>query len=371
MNITDSKKILILSNHHTYTYNFRKELIKKLLDEGYKVYVTFPYGEKVKQLEKIGCKYIESPLDRRGMNPVTDFKLIKSYYSIINKLKPSLVLSYTIKPNIYGGIVCSRLKIPFIANVTGLGTALENRSFLQKIIILLYKYAFKGASCVFFQNESNKDFFIEKGISLKRYKVIPGSGVNVDEFPYQEYPINNNILKFLFIGRIMRDKGIEELIKAARRLKGEYKNLQFDALGFCEDEFKEKAELLEKENIIIFHGVKDNVCEYLSECHAVINPTYHEGMSNVLLEAAATGRPVLASNIPGCREIFDEGVSGLGFDAKNVDSLIDTIKKFIKLSPDKKKNMGIAGRKKVENEFNRKIIVDAYLKEINGILKEC
>jgi glycosyltransferase involved in cell wall biosynthesis len=370
MDITDSKNILILSNHHSYTYNFRKELIKKLLDERYKVYVTFPYGEKVEQLEKIGCKYIESPLDRRGMNPVKDLKLIKSYYSIINNLKPSIVLSYTIKPNIYGGIVCRMLKVPFIANITGLGTALENRGFFQKIIILLYKYAFKEAFCIFFQNEANKDFFMEKGIFLRRYKVIPGSGINIDEFTYQEYPTNNNILKFLYIGRIMRDKGIEELIKAARRLKEDYKNIQFDALGFCEDEYKEKVKLLEKDNIIIFHGVKDNVRKYLSECNAVINPTYHEGMSNVLLEAAAIGRPVLASNIPGCREIFDEGVSGLGFDAKNVDSLIDTIKKFIKLSPDKKKDMGIAGRKKVENEFNRKIVVDAYLKEINRILKD-
>ena len=369
MDIALRKKILILSNHHLYTYNLRKEIIYKLLDQEYEIYFTLPYGEKVELLEEMGCKYFESTLDSRGINPITDFKLLKFYYGIIMKLKPDIVLSYTIKPNIYGGIACRRWKIPFIANITGLGSALCNGAILKKILVKTYKFALKEASCVFFQNESNKNFFIEHGISLKRYQVIPGSGINVDEFPYVEYPENNGVLKFLFIGRIMRDKGIEELIEAAKQVKKEYSNIQFDALGYCEDEYREKAELLKQENIIIFHGANNNVREYLISCNAIIHPTHHEGMSNVLLEAAATGRPVLASNIPGCKEIFDDGESGFGFEAKDTDSLIFTIRKFINLPYDEKRAMGIAGRNKVVNEFNRQIVVDAYLSEINRIME--
>ena len=369
MNRNKNKKILILSNHHSYTYNFRKEVIKRLLEEGYVVHITLPYGEKVKLLEEMGCIYTESPLDRRGMNPGTDFKLIKSYYRLIRRIKPDVVLSYTIKPNIYGGLICRVLKIPLIANVTGLGTAVGNESILQRVLVTLYKSAFKKAECIFFQNGSNKDFFINHGITLRRYKVIPGSGINTDEFQYQEYPKDANVVRFLFIGRIMKDKGIEELIEAANRIKEEYKDVRFDAIGFCEDEYKDKIETIQKKDIITFHGVKDTVREYLKSSHAVIHPTYHEGMSNVLLEAAATGRPVLASNIPGCKEIFDEGISGFGFEPKNIESLTQAILKFIKLNNEERITMGKAGRKKVEREFDRSIVVDSYLQEINRIVE--
>lgn len=367
MNTIEQKKILILSNHHRYTYNFRKEIIQRLVDEGYQVYISLPYGEKVELLKKMGCKYIESCLDRRGMNPFVDFKLVRAYYKTIKKLQPDIILSYTIKPNIYGGLVSRWFKTPFIANITGLGTAVGNESILQKILILLYKSAFKKATCVFFQNESNKDFFINQGIPVKKYRVIPGSGVNIDEFYYQDYPQDDGTLRFLFIGRIMRDKGIEELIEAAKKVKKVYKNLQFDALGFCEDEYRKKADLLQKENIITFHGVKNNVRDYLKKCHTAILPSHHEGMANVLLEAAATGRPVLASNVPGCKETFDDGISGFGFEAKNVKSLLKAIYKFIELPYEEKRKMGLAGRRKMEREFDRNIVVNAYLDEINLI----
>ena len=369
MNSSDNnKRILILSNHHSYTYSFRKEIIQKLLDEGYEVYVNLPYGEKVRLLEEMGCIYIESHLDRRGMNPFADLKLVKSYYDLIKRIKPNVVLSYTIKPNIYGGLICRAFKIPLIANVTGLGTAVGNESILQKILVSLYKLAFKKASCVFFQNESNKDFFVNSGISLKRYKVIPGSGININEFPYREYPIDDGTIRFLFIGRIMKDKGIEELIEAAKEIKEKHQNIQFDALGFCEEEYKNKVEVLQKKNIITFHGVKDNVRVYLENCNAVIHPTYHEGMSNVLLEAAATGRPILASNIPGCKEIFEEGINGFGFEPKSIKSLSQAIQRFINLSNEERMLMGKAGRKKVEREFDRSIVVNEYLNEIDRIL---
>jgi glycosyltransferase involved in cell wall biosynthesis len=363
-------KILILSNHHSYTYNFRKEIIQSLLDDGYEVHINLPYGEKVKLLENMGCIYSESPLDRRGVNLFTDFKLLKSYFKLFRKIRPVVVLSFTIKPNIYGGIISKILNIPFIPNVTGLGTALNNKNILQKVLLLLYKLAFNNASCIFFQNVSNKQFFENNGISFKKSRVLPGSGINTDEFSYLDYPEDDGIVRFLFIGRIMKDKGIEELIKAAKRIKDLNKNVQFDAIGFCEDEYKNKIEILNDKNIITFHGEKDNIQDYLKKCNAVIHPTYHEGMSNVLLEALSTGRPVLASNIPGCKEIFDEGISGFGFQPKNIESIIQVIDKFVKLSNEDRNIMGKAGRKKVESEFQRTIVVDAYLQEVRKNTEE-
>jgi len=182
------KKVVILSNHHAYTYNLRREIIQRLLEEKYKVYIVLPYGEKVELLKKMGCEFIDLPLDGRGMNPINDFMLILGYYKIISRIKPDVVLSYTIKPNIYGGLVCSFLNIPFFPNVTGLGTAVENESFIQKLLIKMYRLAYKKAICVFFQNNENKEFFIRNKINIKKYKVIPGSGVNINYFYLLSYP---------------------------------------------------------------------------------------------------------------------------------------------------------------------------------------
>nr|WP_263324288.1 glycosyltransferase family 4 protein [Neobacillus sp. Marseille-Q6967] len=364
------KKVIILSNHHSYTYNFRKEIIQKLIEKNYKVYLVLPYGEKVELLKEMGCEYIDLPLDRRGMNPIADFKLLLSYYQIIKKIKPDVVLSYTIKPNIYGGLVCRFNTVPLIANVTGLGTAVESKRLVQKILILLYRLAFKKINCIFFQNKSNKQFFEGKRIGSGKGKIIPGSGVNLNYYSFQEYPNDNGLIKLLFIGRIMKDKGIEELIESAISIKKAYKNVQFDAIGFYENDYETKAKELKELGVINFLGVKDNVHDYIKKCNAVILPSHHEGMANVLLEAASTGRPVIASNIPGCKETFDEGVSGLGFEVKNSTALTDVLNKFINLPYYEKKEMGLAARKKVEREFDRNIVVNAYIKEIDRIINK-
>ncbi len=319
----------------------------------------------------MGCRFIDLPLDRRGVNLLNDIKLLLNYYRIIKNIRPDIVLTYTIKPNIYGGIVCRYIGVPQIANITGLGTAIENESILQKILIKFYKIALKNTYCIFFQNSSNKKYFAKHKIGRSsRYKMIPGSGVNLKDHPFEEYPIDDGTLRFLFIGRIMKDKGIEELVEAASRLKKIYNNLQFDALGSYEKDYKEKALELKKKGVINFHGVKDNVHDYIKKCNAVILPSYHEGMSNVLLEAASSGRPVLASNVPGCMETFDEGISGFGFEAKNVDSLVEAIIKFIELPYEEKAKMGLAGRTKMEKEFDRNIIVQEYMKVIKSLLEE-
>lgn len=362
------KKVIILSNHHAYTYNFRKEIIQRLIDENYRVYIVLPYGEKVELLKEMGCKFIEIPLDRRGKNLITEIKLILRYNKIIKKIKPDVVLSYTIKPNIYGGIVCRKLGIPIIANVTGLGTSFSKKGFIRNLLIGLYKFAFKKNTYIFFQNKENELFFRKHNIGNGKHKIIPGSGVNLDLYEYKEYPIDNGRIKFLFIGRIMQEKGIQELVDAARIIKKDYKNVQFDAIGFYEKDYEKKAIELSELGVITFHGVKDNVHEYITNCNAVVLPSYQEGMANVLLEASSTGRPVLASNISGCKETFEEGISGLSFESRNSDSLKEALVKFIKLPYEKKREMGIEARKKMEIEFDRNIVVDAYVNKIEKLI---
>lgn len=360
-------RILVLSNFAMGLYKFRKELFEELIRQKYEVIISSPYDKYVTLLKELGCKYIESKVDRRGTNLIKDIALLNSYIKIIKRVNPNLVLTYTVKPNIFGGIACRFLNKPYLTNITGLGTSIENMGILRKIILFLYKIALKKSSCIFFQNEANNLFFTTKRIVQGKTKIIPGSGVNLIEHRFEEYPESDKTIRFLFIGRIMKEKGIEELFEAANEIKKDYSNILFDAIGFCETEYSERAKDLEKKGIITFHGEINDIHEYIKNCHAVILPSYHEGMANALLEAASTGRPVLASNIPGCKESFDDNISGFGFRVRDAESLVNAIKKFIELPYERKKSMGYEGRRKMKREFDRKIIIDAYLEEINKI----
>ena len=358
-------KILILANNDLGLYNFRAELIEKLIELNYEVYISLPKGPKVEKLEKIGCKYIESNLDRRGINPIKDLKLMFSYIKIIKNIKPEYVLTYTIKPNVYGGIACRLKKVKQIANITGLGTALENTGILQKIAVFLHKIALKNVYCCFAQNEENLKFLKNHKIANNKLKLIPGSGVNLEKYKLLNYPTEDQTIEFLFISRIMKEKGIDQYLEMAEYIKSKYNNTRFHILGFCEQEYNEKLNELQNRNIIEYHGRQDNIIPFMKKASCVIHPTYYpEGMSNVLLEACASGRPVITTNRPGCKEIVDNGVNGYIIEEKNSKDLIEKVEKFINLPNEEKKQMGLAGRKKVENEFDRKIIIQEYINEI-------
>ena len=363
-------RVLILANNDVGLYKFRKELLQELLHPGTyimerkaspcKVYISVPDGEYITTIKKMGCSVIKIPIDRRGTNPIKDLKLINIYRVIINKIKPDVVLTYTIKPNIYGGFLCGIKRIRYISNVTGLGTSIENSGFMSKIILIMYKAGLRKSDITFFQNAKNKLFFTEHKITRSGY-VLPGSGVNLDENQYEEYPENKS-LRFLFVGRIMKDKGIEEFLECAVYIKKKYPSICFDVLGdYDEDVYRSRVEKLHKDGVINYYGQQDDVHSFMKTHHATILPTYHEGLSNVLLESAAAGRPVIATNIPGCREAFDDGITGIGFEPRNKESLIKAVEKFILLPYEKKRQMGIAAREKVSREFDRKIVIKAYL----------
>ena len=359
------KKILILANKDITLLYFRKELIEKLVSEKNDVTVCFPKSDKVSEFINMGCKFIDIKMDRRGTNPVKDMGIIFNYLKILKETKPDVVLTFTIKPNLYGGFACRIRKIPYIANITGLGTALQNEGLLQKLTIFLYHIAFKKIKCCFMQNEDNMKFFEKHKIAEGKRKLLPGSGVNLEKYKLLEYPKENDDLEFLFIGRIMEEKGIDLYIETAKYIKSKYKNTKFHVIGYCEQDYEQKLEDLQKEEIIIYHGKQDDMIPFYKLSCCTIHPTYYpEGMSNVLLESAASGRPVITTDKPGCREIVDEGVTGFIVKPQDMESLKIAVEKFINMPYEEKVNMGLAGRRKVEKEFDRNIVVNKYINEI-------
>lgn len=358
------KKVFLIGNYDIVIYNFRHELIERLLQEKYEVVILLPYGPRVELLIKEGCTFYETEVDRRGTSIWKDLKLFLRYCEIMRREKPDIVLTYTIKPNVYGGIAAGIKKIPFVANITGLGSAVENKGVVQKVSLLLYRIALKKATCVFFQNEDNKDFFHKIHIGSKRCEVLPGSGVNIRRNQYQEYP--KGIIKFVFAGRLMKEKGIEEYLYVAEKIKKVYPSVEFHICGFCEEEYMERVEELQNRDVVIYHGMVNDMCGVYRDMSCLILPSYHEGMSNVLLEAAANGRPGIASDISGCREIIVHKKTGFLFEKKNREQLYERVKRFIELPYEDKQEMGQAARIRVEENFDRDIIVEKYL----NIIKE-
>lgn len=355
------KKILILVNDVTTVLQFRCELVRALVLEGHEVIVSVPKSDRIPEIEALGAKVVETAVARHGKNPFKDLQLLSNYKKLVKSLKPDVVLTFTIKPNVYGGMACGKLKIPYVANVTGLGVVGDG-GIMQKLMLWLYKKGLKKAKCVFFQNQANEEFFKRKKVISGKMELLPGSGVNVERFSYIEYP-EEKITNLVFVGRIIKDKGVFELAQVAEKLKTK-DNLQFTIVGDVEYGSENPFINMQNVNCVGFH--KD-VKPYLGKAHAIVLPSYHEGMANVLLEAAACGRPILASKIPGCQETFDESITGFGFEPKNVESLYQAIEKFITLSYEQKQEMGKASRKKVEEQFNRQIVVDKYLEQIDSL----
>ncbi len=362
-----SERVLILTNNIGGLHSFRKEVVKAIADAGYEVFISEPdEDQRVKYFEGIGCHIIKTDFDRRGMNPIADFRLMLKYWRIIKQLKPKAVLSYTIKPNIYGGIACRMTGTPQLANVTGLGDAIENGGWLQILTLGLYKLGLGKAKCVFFQNATNKQFCEEHGIVGLKTQLLPGSGVNLEYHRFQDMP-PDGVIKFLFISRLLRDKGTEEFFEMAEAIKAKYENVEFHILGWCEGNYKKQLDTLIEKGVVLYHGSTADVRPNLSEVHCTIMPSYHEGMSNVNLESAANGRPVITTDVPGCRETVDNGVTGFLIRPKDAQSLIEGVERFIRLPYQEKQAMGKAARKKVEREFDRQIVVDSYLRAIINV----
>lgn len=362
-------KILILANHYNTLRIFRRELIKKMAELGHEVIVSIPPDEQkeIDLIESYGSKVILTDMERRGMNPVKDLSLLKRYKKLIKEVNPDKVITYTIKPNIYGSLACKALKIPHYCNVTGLGSAfMADGGLMRMLVSVMYKFSMNKAEKIFFENVGNKNTLVEGKIVRENQTVVmAGAGVNVDEFPFTEYPEDDGFVHFLNVGRIMKEKGMDEFFYAIKKIKKEYPDTTFDFIGWYEDNYKETVEKLMEEGFIRFHGFQKNVTPFIEKAHCIVHPSYHEGMSNTLLESCSMGRPVITSNIHGCLEAVDEGKNGFLCNVKDGEDLYRKLKKFIELSYEDRKNMGAYAREFVVKNFNKVDVVNKTIKEID------
>lgn len=365
--VADQKIVMILCPKDV-TLLLRKELIEKLLDLKFRVVLISPYGKAIDDFIDMGCAFYNISIDRRGTNILRDIKLIVKYWKIISRVKPDIVLTYTTKCSVYGGFVCSNLRIPYIVNNAGL-IKNNKKCFLDYILLKLYKIGFNKAFCIMYQNEEERNIINSILEQKVHFRMIPGSGVNLERFSYSAYPNDNNRIIFNYVARIVEFKGINEFVKCAEIIKAMYPNSEFFIYGEYDDNnYKKVLSKYQKKGIIKYAGFKTDMIPYIEKAHAIIHASHYEGMANVILEHSAMGRVCIGSNIPGIKECIDDGITGYLFKVGDVDDLVSKVEKFIKLSIAQKKKMGIEARNRMVNYFDRNIVTNIYLEEISQCL---
>ncbi len=355
------KKILIISNVTNGLYLFRADLIRNIT-KNYKVIVLAEDTGRKDDLRKLGCSVKSIPFDRRGMNPFHELKLMSTFYRFIKRIAPDYIITYTIKPNIYGGLISGLLKIPYSVNITGLGTGFQSK-IKRFILTKLYSVSLKKAHVVFTENSSIKEELIHYHISSeKKICVLDGAGVNLKTFDYIDYPVDSDAFHFLFVGRVMREKGINELISTIERLNNNGYPCSLTIIGGMEEDYKNR---IAQNPFIHYEGWQEDVRPFIAQTHCSVLPSYHEGMSNTNLECAASGRPIITSNIPGCREAVIDGKTGYLCTAHDENSLYTTMKRMMLLSNSERKNMGIAGRKLMAEQFDKNKVVSETINQLD------
>ena len=364
--------LLISVNTSWNAYNFRKKLILSLLENKHQVYVLAPFDCYTPKLELFGLTCIDIKINQNGVNPLVDFQLIRNYYQVFKKVNPDLILSYTIKPNIYGNLAARMLSIPTINNISGLGTIFIKKTVISYIGRLLYKIGLASSSHVFFQNNEDRQLFIKyKLIKSTKNSVIPGSGVDTTYFKSNRTTNLGN--RFLFVGRLIRDKGVIEFLDAALKILQTYPHKQFFLIGELDCNNKtalNKSNLdyyLNQSSQIQYLGKTDDIKSILGEVDVMVLPSYREGLSKSLIEAAAMSLPIITTDVPGCREVVEHKFNGILCQAKSTSSLENAILDMILLSNETRHFMGLNGRLKVIDTFSNTIVIKTYLQKIKNI----
>lgn len=359
-------KILFLANHYITLYSFRKEMIQAMVDAGHDVWLSLPKDPDNIFFEKKGCKVITTKISRRGLNPIKDLLLIFDYKRIISKVQPDIIFSFTIKPNIYGTLISNRQKVKHVCNITGTGATFLKSGLVATICKALYHVSVKNCYKTFFQNTGDRDFFIKHGmVKAERAELLPGSGCNLEQHSFKPLPPTSH-LNFIYIGRVMKLKGIDEYLACAKTIHDKYPNTSFYIAGWNEEpEYMKKVDVAQSAGYVHYLGFRKDINQWIERSHCTILASHGgEGVPNVLLESAATGRICIASDISGSRDVIEDGITGYLFKKANIADLIEKVELFINLSDSEKAMMGVAGRKKVEREFDRQLVVKKYLMEI-------
>jgi glycosyltransferase involved in cell wall biosynthesis len=364
----DPRPAVVLSANSCWNLlNFRGALLSALDSAGYRLIAFAPPDEHTDELRRRGLEVHRIPMARSGMNPAADALLLLRYVRALRAVKPAAYCGFTIKPNVYGSIAARLTGVPAINNVTGLGTMFLSRSLMWRLAKRLYRLAFKHSHTIFFHNDEDFRIFLEQRIIRpEQGRVIPGSGVNLDHFKPDEKEQSEEPPRFLFIGRAIRDKGIVEFIEAARQLRTRMPEARFQILGspdpgnptsVSQAEFESWID----EGLIEHLGEHADVRPFIRSATAVVLPSYREGMSRALLEGAAMGKPLVGADVPGSRELVEEGATGALCKAKDAESLADAMERIGRLSAESLRQMGMTARARVEHRFSEDVVVEAYL----------
>ena len=364
-------KVAIVLNTSWNIYNFRMGMVQSLINEGVEVYAIAPRDDYSELLEEAGCKYVEVKMDSRGANPFKDSMLILELRKIYKDIRPDLIFHFTIKPNIYGTLAATSLNIPVVNNVCGLGTVFLKEGIVSKVAVAMYRLAFKYPKKIFFQNKDDKALFIERQlVDQTKVDLLPGSGINTSHFQPQERQQKD--FTFLVISRLIHDKGILEYVNAIKKLKQQGINARFQLLGPKDPAHKRGIDLATIDNwinsgTVEYMGTTDDVRTFIKEADCVILPSYREGTPRTLLEAASMGKPLIATNVPGCTNVVDDQFNGLLCNLKDADDLADKMQTMYELSEAQRQTMGQRSREKVSKEFDERIVIDKYLNCIQEI----
>lgn len=347
-------------------------LIKAFQQEGHQVVAIAPKDDYSHYLEKAGCEYYPIEMENKGANPVKDFLLIQNFKKIYKQASPDVILQYTIKPNIYGTIAANRLNIPVINNVSGLGTVFLHKNLVAQVAKSLYRYAFRFPKKIFFQNNDDRQLFIENGlVKIEKTGLLAGSGINLTSFQQQPFS-KKTPFTFLLVARLLYDKGIREYVDAIRILRKKGNQAEFQLCGFFDlasnlGVTKEEVKQWEEEGLISYIGKTDNIQETMNDVHCVVLPSYREGTPKTLIEAAALGKTIVTTDVPGCREVLLDNKNGFLCQVKNAEDLAEKMQKVFELSSDKIVEMGNESRILAENKFDEKFVIQKYLEVIKEI----
>ena len=368
-----TRSIVISINSAWNIVNFRASLINALVDRGYEVVVVAPPDAHAAKIPLMGCRFIPIAMDNGGTNPFLDAKLLFDYYRVLSQVRPVCFLGYTVKPNVYGSLAAHLLGIPTINNVAGLGTAFIRPSWITSVSKLLYRLAFLGAYRVFFQNEDDLEYFVaSKMVKAEIASRIPGSGVDINRFAPRAMTSRSGNFRFILFGRLLWDKGISEYVEAARIIQKSHKGVEFQLLGFLDVANRaaiprSDVERWEAEGVVTYAGASDDVVPFIEAAHCVVLPSYREGAPRALLEAASMAKPIITTDVAGCRDVVDDGVTGFLAKVRDPIDLAQKMEQMLALSEDELSSMGRRGREKILEEFDDRIVIQHYLSAIDSL----
>lgn len=358
--------IIMTVNAAWNIWNFRRPLVEALKRDGHRITVLAPPDDAVPELERLGCRVRPLKMNVKGLNPLEDLKLQHRFGRIFREERPDAVLSFTIKNNIFGARAAKPANVPFVPNVTGLGTAFLSGKLLQTVTEQLYRRSFASLPVVFFQNADDRDLFLDRRLVREdQARLLPGSGIDLQYFAPAPMPPHGEPPVFLMIARLLRDKGVVEFVDAARRVKARHPQARFQLLGAAGSENRSAIDrptvnAWVAEGMVEYLGTSGDVRPAIAAASCVVLPSYREGAPRTLIEAAAMARPLIATDVPGCRAVVDRDVSGLLCEVRSAESLAAAMERFLAMTPAEQQAMGAAGRARMERDYDQALVVDAY-----------